>query len=247
MKLLPRLSNKVLEFLKSPYKPLDNQVSIRVIPILAIFPFAGFIYLVFYMNKFGVGYESLYFNVNDCIAILYEKSVLFFLIAILLIGASLPLLSVIISFLLEDEKKEEFKNWQILIFVILCLGILVFTFYEFKVIPKRGAFWLSILLFLAILIYLFKSKIEGIVMGAVCFMLFCVLYAVTDAESRKKEKPKFDVVLKDDNKPLKILSETDSCRYFIRKTSDYIFIMDSCKNKVITYPTSDLKSASFTP
>lgn len=247
MKLFSRLSNKILEFLKRPYKPLDKQISIKIIPILAIFPFVGFIYLVFYMNKFGVGYESLYFNVNDCIAILYEKSVLFFLIAILLIGASLPLLSVIISFFLEDEKKEEFKNWQILIFVIVCLGTLVFTFHEFKVIPQNGIFWLTVLLFLAILIYLFKNKIEGIIMGAVSFMFFCILYAVTDAESRKREKPKFDIVLKDDNKPLKILSETDSCRYFIRKTSDYIFIMDSCKNKVITYPASDLKSTSFTP
>ena len=231
MRLIIRLKNKILQFLKSPYKPLNNQISIKLIPVMAIFPFAGFVYLAFYLGKFGIGYESLYFNVNDCIAILYEKGILFFLITILLVGSALPFISVVINFLLQDETKEEIKNWHVVIVSILCLGILIFTFYEFKTIPQTGIFWLSILLLFSILIYLFKNKLEGIIMVTISFTLFCVLYGLTDAENKKREKPKFDIVLKDDVKPLKILSETDSCRYFIRKTSDYIFIMDSCKTR----------------
>ncbi|CAD0221522.1 hypothetical protein [Chryseobacterium sp. JV274] len=245
--LIKNSLRKIYLILIKNYKPLDNPLSIKLVPIIAVLPFAGFIYLVSYMFKFGIGYDSLYFNVNDCITVLYQKGILFYMVILFIAGASLPLISVIINFFRQDEEREEFKNWQVLLVSILYLGIIIFTFYKLKTIPQEGIFWLSFTMLLATLVYLFKSKIEGLLLSVICFTSFCILYAINDAENRKIEKLKFDIVIKEERRPLKILSETDSCQYLIKKTSDYIFIMNYCENKVKTYPASDLKFISFTP
>lgn len=244
MKLLSPISQKISKFLKTPYKPLKKQISFKLIPVVACLPFTGFIYLVLYLEEFGIAYETLYFNVNDCIAILYEKGILFYLVAMLLAGASFAIL---INFTKEDLEKITFKNYEILIISSCFLFLLILFLYQLKMIPYEGVFYLSPVLAIAVWLYLFKSDIGGIILAFAFFTAFCFVYSATDAKKRKKEKPTFDIILKDDEKPMKILSETDTCRYFIRKTSDYIFIMDYCKNKVITYPVSDLKSTSFTP
>ena len=42
-----------------------------------------------------------------------------------------------------------------------------------------------------------------------------------------------------------VLSEKESQRYFIRKTADFIFIMNEKDNIVESYPASDIKFMSF--
>lgn len=227
------------------YTPPKGQVTIKFIPLIAYLPFAGFIYLYFYMAEFGIAYESLYFNINDCIAILYEKGMLFYLTVVFLAVILLP---IIIDFTKNKEEWKKFKNWQVFAVSITPLLILpIIPPYLFKTIPNQGIWWLSLILAFAIWVYLFISRIGSMILILFFLTLFCIIYSATDAIKRKKDKPKFNIILKDEGKPIKILSETDSCSYFILKTSDYIFIMDTCKNKVRSYPISDLKSINFTP
>ncbi|GJH40758.1 hypothetical protein RCZ04_13080 [Capnocytophaga sp. HP1101] len=60
----------------------------------------------------------------------------------------------------------------------------------------------------------------------------------------KKGRKTFNIVLKNNDT---ILRYNDPNRYFIYKTTDYIFIKDDSLNKVIIKPTSDIQEISFTP
>lgn len=151
---------------------------------MACLPFIGFIYLVFYLNEFGIAYESLYFNVNDCISILYEKGILFYLVAMLLAGASFAIL---INFTKEDFKKIKFKNYEILVISSCFLFLLILFLYKFKMIPYEGALYLSPVLAIAVWLYLFKSEIGGVILAFAFFTAFCFVYSTTDAKKRKKK------------------------------------------------------------
>ncbi|MCF2220999.1 hypothetical protein H9Q08_17070 [Chryseobacterium sp. PS-8] len=205
---------------------------------LASLTFGGFIYLTFYMEHFGIAYEVLYFNLNDCTSVLYEKSVLLIYIVLISIGGIIPLFFFIL-------KSKSIKNLGIL---SLSLAIILFVgIYLHISIHDLSSFIILIIFFIfSVYLFFFKNRDKGALLFMTFFVLFCAIYAKADAKNTEQRQPKFDIVIKDGDQSIKILSETDNTKYLIKKTNEYIFIMDRHANKINIYPSSSIQSISFT-
>lgn len=222
----------------SPQSIIGNISTISAISIL-ILPLLSFFYLVFYLDVFGISYDEIGFNINDLTAILYQKGAFYLYISI---AALFPL--VIVSAFLSKKIFKNLKNWGILI-IIFCLififHLIVCNSTEF---PQKLIFSFDFFILTIGIFYFFSNKAMSyfISIGVLIFLFRQV--GINDAQQRKNKKPRFNIVLKDEKI---ILSETDTRKYFIRKTSDLIFIMNEKDNKVEAYPSSDLQFISFLP
>lgn len=227
------------------YDPPKGSISIRLAILLPIVPIIGFVYLVFYFSSFRIPYDEISFNINDCISILYSKGIIFYFILLLCFTSAYPLLTVILNFFSSEEAQKKAKNWEILAMSLFCLIMIIVVSIIIKIIPTEGVLRLSIILAVAVYFYLFKSKNEGIMLGIVCFTFFCIIYAVNDANIAKQKKIKFNIILRTEQGPVKILSLNDPNKYFIKKTTEYLYIMDESENKVNIYPSSNIESMDF--
>ncbi|AMR42391.1 hypothetical protein A4C53_RS16520 [Elizabethkingia anophelis] len=230
--------------LKEEYKAPKNHISLKLITFIPFAPVIGFTYLVFYFNSFnGFSYDELDFSINDCIAIMYSKGLILFLTIILTFVCLMPILSGIIDFITQKEQQTTTTNGIVLTTALACLLTIVIMLDILKVIPSQQIFSLVILLIIALVVYLFKDKNQGAVLGIVFSGFFCILLAKSDARKIKQSKPKFQITLSDQNgKPVDILSKQDRCKYYIKKTTNMLYIMDECKKTLNTYRTSDVIS-----
>ncbi|MCT4074662.1 hypothetical protein HZP85_18565 [Elizabethkingia anophelis] len=230
--------------LKEEYKAPKKHISLKLITFIPFAPVIGFTYLVFYFNSFnGFSYDELDFSINDCIAIMYSKGLILFLTIILTFVCLMPILSGIIDFITQKEQQKITTNGIVLGTALACLLTIVIMLDILKVIPSQQIFSLVILLIIALLVYLFKDKNQGAVLGIVFSGFFCILLAKSDARKIKQSKPKFQITLSDQNgKPVDILSKQDRCKYYIKKTTNMLYIMDECKKTLNTYRTSDVIS-----
>ncbi|MCT4306164.1 hypothetical protein [Elizabethkingia anophelis] len=235
-----------LSVMKEEYKAPVGHISFKLVTLIPFAPVIGFTYLVFYFSSFnGFSYDELDFSINDCIAIMYSKGLILFSTVILTLVCLMPILSGILDFFSQKETQRKVTNWVVLGTAIICLIIMVIMLTTLKIIPPQGAFSLTILLIIALLFYLFKDKNQGIILGVVFSALFCVLIAKEDAQKIKQKKPKFQITIKDKHgEPIDILSEKDICKYYIKKTTNTLYIMNECKKTVDTYQTSDIISIS---
>ncbi|MDV3674256.1 hypothetical protein CMU30_06920 [Elizabethkingia anophelis] len=232
--------------MEQEYKAPKNHISLKLITFIPFAPVIGFTYLVFYFNSFnGFSYDELDFSINDCIAIMYSKGLILLLTIILTFVCLMPILSGIIDFTTQKEQQRKTTNGIVLTTALACLLTIVIMLDILKVIPSQQIYSLVILLIIALLVYLFKDKNQGAVLGIVFSGFFCILLAKSDARKIKQSKPKFQITIKDKKgEPIDILSEKDPCKYYIKKTTNTLYIMNECKKTVDTYQASDIISIS---
>ncbi|MGK4790796.1 hypothetical protein [Elizabethkingia anophelis] len=241
------LWNYTLSVMKKEYKAPKGHISLKLITFIPFAPVIGFTYLVFYFDSFNdFSYDELDFNINDCIAIMYSKGLVLFSTAILTLVCLIPILSGILDFFSQKETQRKVTNWIVLGTAIACLIIMATMLTTLKIIASQEALSLIILLIIALLFYLFKDKNQGVILGVVFSALFCILIAKEDAQKIKQKKPKFQITISDQNgKPVDILSKQDQCKYFVKKTTNTLYIMDDCKKTINTYRTSDIISTGI--
>ncbi|MCL1688365.1 hypothetical protein CMT57_00205 [Elizabethkingia anophelis] len=238
------LWKSTLSVMKDEYKAPEGHISFKLVTLIPFAPIIGFTYLVFYFSSFnGFSYDELDFSINDCIAIMYSKGLILFSTVILTLVCLMPILSGILDFFSQKETQRKVTNWIVLGTALVSLIAMVIILDILKIIPSQQIFSLAILLVIALLVYLFKDKNQGIILGVVFSGLFCILLAKSDARKIKQNKPKFQITLNDQNgNPVDILSKQDRCKYYIKKTTNMLYIMDECKKTINTYRTSDIIS-----
>ncbi len=71
------IGNSLLEKNRNKKNINQQKIDWTLISIISIpiFILIGFTYLASFLGKFGISYE-MYFNINDCIKVLYIKSLL---------------------------------------------------------------------------------------------------------------------------------------------------------------------------
>lgn len=101
------------------------------------------------------------------------------------------------------------------------------------------------LILLVVSIYFFGNRNIAIILSVCFFALYLSSLGKKDAKEiiNNKGNYRVNIILKENDT---ILREIDSLKYLIYKTTDYIFIKDDTKNKIIIKPTSDIQEISFT-
>ncbi|WP_426478093.1 hypothetical protein ACP3T3_01000 [Chryseobacterium sp. CBSDS_008] len=236
--LLLRRLNVCTYRLNNKYIPIDKPLA-KIAELTAILPALGLFFLWHYFESFGISY-FLYFNITDAIAVLYENLMLVVFIGVVLSPG-------LIALLLPDFLKKHkglTKLSIVIIGIMIITGIGVFIdLYKFATIIK--------LIFLAIAaisgyIYFFESRNLGFWMLLALTFIYMYAIATQEAKYMMREKPKFNIVLKQHSeKP--ILKSNDTDKYFIFKTSNYYFIKDDNLNLIYAYSISTDEMTSFTP
>ena len=128
-----------LPFYKSLSKKLgkwldnENRNSIKFdISFISIFStviltILGFLYLLCFFGEFKIPYER-YFNIIDCVNILYIKSTLYYYTISFLALISIPLFLLFISQVKIDNKRK--KNLYIFFHILISFAIYFYTLYK---------------------------------------------------------------------------------------------------------------------
>ncbi|GIJ96872.1 hypothetical protein CAPN001_14410 [Capnocytophaga stomatis] len=147
----------------------------------------------------------------------------------------------------SSEKNLNKYNGKLIGFVII---LLVTYVYLVKVIesPKYALFLLTTLLIVLHLWLFYDKRIALITLvGFLCPLSLKIGEADGIKLLNSTDKTTFNIILKDNDT---ILKEKDKNRYFIYKTTNYVFIMDeTCKNnsQVVIRPTAEIQKMSFNP
>ena len=183
----------------------------------------------------------MYFNINDCIKVLYIKSLLYyFLISIVaLFCTSLSLVIFI------QMGKNSVRNKITIIKVTLLIIIFLFCLYflcNSKLLSLQyiGIIILSFVFIFAIWYYL--GNISTIIIIISAFTTFSYKIGIESAKNVKKEKLTYNIILKDGTQ---ILKEGDTFKYLIYKTSENLFIYNEYIEQVEEYPISEIQKSSF--
>lgn len=215
-----------------------------LIGLYALFVFMGFLYLDSFFKEYVISYK-LFFNINDCIDILYKKgALLFYLLTFTVVSLS----SFSIFFFVRKRQKS--INNKKMIYTILKImivpAIIIFGFLFIGDILLKKALSIMALILLVVSIYFFGNRNIAIILSVCFFALYLSILGKKDAKEiiNNKGNYRVNIILKENDT---LLREIDSLKYLIYKTTNYIFIKDDTKNKIIIKPTSDIQEISFTP
>lgn len=211
---------------------------------IPIFILIGFIYLASFLGEFGISYE-IYFNISDCINFLYIKSLLYYFLISIVILFCTPFL----AFLIQMGKNNVRSKINIIRVVLLILILLfcLFFLYKSNFLSLQSTGIIVLVIVSIVIIWFFLDNTFAIIIGIAIFSVSSYMIGIEEAKEMKnvkKGRKTFNIVLKNNDT---ILRYNDPNRYFIYKTTDYIFIKNDSLNKVIIKPTSDIQEISFTP
>lgn len=215
-----------------------------LIGLYPIFVLIGFLYLDSFFEEYVISY-NLYFNINDCIDILYKKgAILFYLLTFTVVS-----LSSFSIFFFVRKRQKSINNKKVIytiLEIMIIPAIIIFAFLFVGDILSEKALSILGLILLVVSIYFFGNKNIAIILSICFFALYLNNLGEKDAKEIIKNKGNYrlNIILKENDT---ILRDTAPSRYLIYKTTDYIFIKDDEKNKVIIKPTSDIQEISFTP
>lgn len=240
--------NNCKDWLSSKYKEPKQKINWSLLVVLSvpILIFMGFLYLVAFLSKFNISYDWIYFNTKDCIDVLYKKGGIYFYTANLYLFLSIPIVFYVININSRDKKNKKHILIENIVFSLLFFVYL----YGLRDVEKGLDCFIMIIfslyVFFILLLWRFYN-IKHIVIISIVGVLTIILYKIgeKDAEEIKTRKVTFDIILKNNDT---ILKEGDTNRYFIYKTTDYLFIMDETekdRKKVIIKPVSDIETTSF--
>lgn len=214
-----------------------------LIGLYALFVLIGFLYLDSFFKEYVISYE-LFFNINDCIDILYKKgALLFYLLTFTVVS-----LSSFFIFFFVRKRQKSINNKKVIYTILIIMiipAIIIFAFLLVGNIFLEKALSIIVLILLVVSIYFFGNKNIAIILSVCFFALYLNNLGEKDAKEMIKNKGNYkrlSIILKENDT---ILREIDSLKYLIYKTTDYIFIKD--ENKIIIKPTSDIQEISFTP
>lgn len=249
----------VVDFLKkldATYKPSEEKPLVKVAEAALFLPALGLFYLWEYFNKFNIRY-FLYFDLKDALEVLYSS-----LMPIIFIGAVFSfMLGMLVPEILKrikdngdqaidsgdgeeiSRRVSALSNFSaIVITVAILTGFYVLMqLYHFEITAK-----IVLLIVAAVAAYLHLKGYRnlGFIVVVVLFITYAAVRARTDAEQTKKEKPSYNVFLKN-HSDVPILSEGIKSRYLIYKTSNYYFIKDINQKMIFIYSISNNETASF--
>ena len=236
------IGNSLLEKNRNKKNTNQQKIDWTLMSIISIpiFILIGFTYLASFLGEFGISYE-MYFNINDCIKVLYIKSLLYyFLISIVvLFFTSLSLVIFI------QMGKNSVRNKITIIKISLLIIIFLFCLYflcNSKLLPLQyiGIIILSFIFIFAVWYYL--GNVSTIIIIISAFTTFSYKIGIESAKNVKKEKLTYNIILKDGTQ---ILKEGDTCKYLIYKTSENLFIYNEYIEQVEEYPISEIQKSSF--
>lgn len=215
-----------------------------LIGLYALFVLMGFLYLDSFFKEYIISYE-LFFNINDCIDILYKKgALLFYLLTFTVVS-----LSSFSIFFFVKKRQKSINNKKVIYTILIIMiipAIIIFAFLFIGDILLKEALSIMALILLVVSIYFFGNRNIAIILSVCFFALYLSILGEKDAKKiiNYKGNYRVNIILKENDT---LLREIDSLKYLIYKTTDYIFIKDDTKNKIIIKPTSDIQEISFTP
>lgn len=245
-------------------KWLDNEnrdtvkfdISIISIFSTVILTILGFLYLLYFFGEFKIPYER-YFNIIDCVNILYIKSTLYYYTISFLVLISIPLFLLFISQVKMSDKRK--KKIYTFFYILISCSIYIYALY------KADDDWsfmkiISIFIYTILILIFWFINYKYIAIAMISFIFTGLLSSSGQKDAQKiinsnKANNKFNIILKDNDT---ILRDNDPNRYFIYKTNDYIFLMqeDTIKQKkngidyyyiqrkYISKPTSEIQEIS---
>lgn len=247
----------IQQWLDTDYEKPQQKInwSLFLVILVPILIFMGFLYLVGFLSRFSISYDLVYFNARDCIDILYKKGVLYFYTVnwyIFLLLLITICLSILFFSLRKKNKKEKGKKKNSKVICELLLFTGVFSIYLQSINNQEEALSFVFLVFLNAYFFLFLFcwkflKIKLILLVSIVSISTITLYKIGEKDAEKVEKARitFDIILQDNDT---ILKRGDKNRYFIYKTTEYVFIMDEIRKdsgQVIISPTSEIRKISF--
>ncbi len=245
---------KYIKKLNESYQPTEEKPLLKIAELALILPALGLFYLWEYFNKYGIHYY-LYFDLKDSLAVLYEN-----LMPVIYISVILSmLLTLLIPNLIKNKnnamesqsvetadtrQKKKFSKLAVIFTIVIALSgfCVLLNVYQF------GLLAIVIFLVFAALssyLYLFSNKNLGFGVAIILAFIYSLNIANKDAKYNMAEKPRLNILLKN-HSDIPILTELDTCRYLIYKTSNYYFIKDDCKKMIFTYSISTGEMTSFT-
>lgn len=217
-----------LRKLDATYKPSEEKPILKVAEAALFLPALGLFYLWEYFNKFNVRY-FLYFDLKDALKVLYSS-----LMPIILIGAVFSfMLGMLVPEILKrkngngdqasySEGGEEISrpaaalsNFSAIVITVAILAgfYILMQIYHFEITAI-----IVLLIVAAIAAYLHLKGYQnlGLIVVIVLSVTYASVRARTDAEQTKKEKPAYNVFLKN-HSDVPILTEGIKSRYLIYK------------------------------
>ena len=214
-------------------KFLKILLSIGVIVI----PTASYTYLYWLLGEFGIRY-FIYFNPADSLLVLYDLASTVMLLASFF-GALI--LAFISPFANSPKwlktKKGALVGWFILISIISLIFKLYYQFDTLEILYKA----LFLFILTSVLLFISPRIFFGLIL--ILSTWFPIYHASQEARKIKKIQPTFNI---ETTNGIKFLQEEDSCKFFIKSTSNYTFIYDKCDSIVKATPNSLIKEISFT-
>ncbi|NWO30212.1 hypothetical protein [Capnocytophaga sp. oral taxon 903] len=217
-----------------------------------IFIFIGFIYLTSFLGEFGISYE-MYFKISDCINFFYIKSLLYYFLISFVILFCTPFL----AFLIQMGKNNVRNKINIIRAVLLILILLfsLFILYKSNFLSLQSTGIIALVIVFIVIIWFFLDSTFAIIIGIAIFSVSSYMIGIEEAKEVKKRRKTFNIVLKNNDT---ILRDNDPNRYFIYKTTDFIFLIqeDTIKQekngvekyyfrrKYITKPVSEIQEIS---
>lgn len=244
MKIKRLLSEIIKKKLNNKYKEPPQKISWSLLVVIAvpIFIVSGLTYLYSFLGVFGVFFEN-YFTIEDALNVLYLK----FLSHLYLVSFVWLAFGLLLFYLLNfvDEKRYN-NNKKKIIEMVAITFLLTIYFCLFKAIENyKDILYLLLLMFFVLIMWFFQNKQIALITLVSCFCPILNKMGEADGIKASMNKTTFNIVLKDNDT---ILKERDKNRYFIYKTTNYIFIMDERHKdnpQVIVYPTTEIQKMSF--
>lgn len=236
----------IKKWLNEKYKNEQKFNWETLIGLYALFVLMGFLYLDSFFKEYVISYE-LFFNINDCIDILYKKgALLFYLLTFTVVS-----LSSFSIFFFVRKRQKSINNKKVIYTILIIMiipAIIIFGFLFIGDILLKEALSIMALILLVVSIYFFGNRNIAIILSVCFFALYLNNLGKKDAKGiiNNKGNYRVNIILKENDT---LLREIDSLKYLIYKTTDYILIKDDTKNKnkIIIKPTSDIQEISFTP
>ena len=241
---MKKLRKNIKKWLNEKYKNKQKFNWEILIGLYALFVLMGFLYLDSFFKEYIISYE-LFFNINDCIDILYKKGALpFYLLTFTVVS-----LSSCSIFFFGKKRQKSINNKKVIYTILIIMiipAIIIFAFLFIGDIPLKKALSIMALILLVVSIYFFGNRNIAIILSVCFFALYLSILGEKDAKEiiNYKGNYRVNIILKENDT---LLREIDSLKYLIYKTTNYIFIKDDTKNKIIIKPTSDIQEISFTP
>lgn len=241
--------NNCKDWLSSKYEEPKQKINWSLLVVLSvpILIFIGLLYLASFFGEFGIGIED-YFSIEDCLKVLYVKGAVYFHLTSFL-WIVFGLLIFYLWVVLNKKKKTLGRTLTkgVSIFAFLVVPLYFFGVVEEFSICETVALFLMLLV--VVYLWLFQDKRVALItlVSFLCGLSFKMgkINGQRIVNSPVNERKTFNIILKNNDT---ILKEGDTNRYFIYKTTDYLFIMDETekdRKKVIIKPVSDIETTSF--